>query len=92
MKNWLIGTGIVIGGGLLAIVLVICGLSNKAAAVIATAVSTCGFIIQMYAAFSMKVSFERQSRLVRQEHEALMDRARKLSPEEAIRLLLRNIK
>lgn len=92
MKNWLIGMGLVIGGGILMILLTILGLSRQVAVGISMAVSVGGFIIQMYVAFSMKTSFERSHREAQREHEALMKRAQRLPPEQAIQLLLGSIK
>lgn len=92
MKNWLVGTGLVIGGGVLVVLLIVLGLPRQVAVGVGMAVSIGGFAIQMYTAFSMKSSFERQHRMAQQEHEALMERAQKLPPEQAIQLLLGNIK
>lgn len=92
MKNWLVGTGLVIGGSILVLLLVELGLSRQVAVGIGTAVSVGGFIIQMYSTFGMRASFERSHRAAQREHEALMKRARRLPPEQAIQLLLGNIK
>lgn len=91
MKNWLIGTGMVISGGILIMLLEVMGLSRQAAVSIGVAVSVGGFVVQVYTAFSMKSSFERQHKLAQQEHRALMKRAQELPPEQAIQLLLGRI-
>lgn len=89
MRNWLIGTGLVISGGVLAIAMMALGFPRLAVVGISIAIATCGFVIQMYTAFSGKMSFERGLREKQRQHEALMKRAQKLSPEQAIQLLLR---
>lgn len=92
MRNWFIGTGMAIGGGVLALLLLAVGFSRDAAFGIGMAVAVSGFIMQMHTAFSMRASFERKDRLAREQHEALMRYAKQLPPEQAIRLLLGNIR
>ena len=75
MKNWLVGTGLVIGGGVMVMLLMALGFSRQVAIGIGMAVSIGGFIMQMYTAFSTKASFERSHRLAQQQHEALIRRA-----------------
>lgn len=88
MRNWLVGAGMVIGGALLIPLLIVLGLSQKIATIVSIVVAVCGFAVQMYAAFSMRASFRREQRLARQKHEAIMRKAKELSPEQAISLLL----
>ena len=81
MKNWLLGTGLVTGGVALFLLLFVLGFSRQVAVGVGMVVSISGFAIQVYAAFSMKSSFERQHRLAQQKYEALMKRAQKLPLE-----------
>ncbi|MBI2065005.1 MAG: hypothetical protein HYT62_03075 [Candidatus Yanofskybacteria bacterium] len=91
MKNWLVGTGVVISGGFLVVLLMALGVSRQISFGIGVPFIVGGYIIQMYAAFSMKAFYERQDRLAQREYEALMERVQKLPPEQAIQLLLDNI-
>lgn len=92
MRNWLIGTGLVIGSVGLGALLVALGASRQFAVIISIAVATLGFIIQMHTAFSMMASSKREIKKSRQEYEALMRKAQELSPLEAIELLLKPLK
>ena len=90
MRNWLIGSALVIGGGLLVVILTVLGFALPVAKGIAIAVATAGFIIQMYAAFSLRASFVRErkrAQLARQAHAEVMERVKGLPPEQAIPLL-----
>jgi hypothetical protein len=89
MRNgFFFGTALVIGGALLIPCLIALGLSHHVAAVIGMVVAVGGFIIQMYTAFKVHFSFEREWKQKQQEHEALMEEVKHLPPEEAIRRLL----
>lgn len=91
MKNWLIGTGLVIGGGITTLILFSLGVPHKTAAIVGVSVATGGFIIQMVSAFRIKSSFDRQEKLVQKEFEETVRKARELPLEKAIELLLKHI-
>ena len=90
MRDFLIGTAMVIGGGLLFMLLPLFGFSHQHAVIMGATVSILGFCVQMGGAFSVKNAFERDLQQSQQEHEALIRRARELPPEEGIQLLLKN--
>ena len=89
MQTFYIGTGMVIGGvSLMMPVILLLGFSKMTAGIVGMSISTIGFIIQMYAMFSIRASFEQESKLLEQKHEAVMEKVKTLPPEEAIELLL----
>ena len=92
MKNWLVGTGVVIGASMVWALLIAAGVPHFVAAGVCGVLALAGFALQVYAALSMKAEGERSIRRMQQDHEALLRRARELPPEEAVRLLLDNVK
>ena len=74
MRNWIIGTALVIGGALVAFALVAVGVPPTVSC-IGIAVSTTGFLIQMYTAFSTKARFEREQRASLKAYADVMQRA-----------------
>lgn len=92
MKQWLVGAGMVIGGSMVWVLLMVLGVPRPVAVGIGMACGIAGFIIQMFAAFSMKAAADKDLHRMQVEHEELLRRARELPPEEAVALLLKSIK
>ena len=88
MRNYAIGTGIIIVGATVFIVMAAFGVSVAVAGGITIAVATVGFVIQMVSAFSVRAGYEREHDAAEAEHQAVMARAASLPPEAGIALLL----
>ena len=89
MKNYIVGTVLLIAGGILMVVLRAQGVTHQIAAMICMSISLCGFIIQLCAIFGTKLSFDKKLRQTQEAHEAKMRAIKDLPPEEAIQELLR---
>ena len=87
IHHFLIGTALVIGGALVVAALKLLGFSGSTAKIIGVTIAISGFITQMWAAFGMRAAFLREQRLLQERHEVLMEQARFLPPEEAVRML-----
>jgi hypothetical protein len=90
MRSFYLGTGMLIGSVVFIMpALLLLGFSRPTTAIVGIAISTIGFVLQMYAMFSLRASFEREIESSQKRHEAVMEKAKTLPPEEAIKLLLK---
>lgn len=90
MKGITIGTVMIIFAGVFFPVLQLFNTPRLLVLIATLTVASVGFFIQMYSAFHMRSSFKKEMVRRNLEHEALIEKAKKLSPEQAIELLLGN--
>ncbi len=92
MKAFIIGSSLVIIGGLSVYAMAAFGVPKPWSAAIGIAICAIGFIVQMCSLFGTKRAHDRHMRNARMMHGRIMAEASSLPPEQAIDLLLKRIR